>query len=207
MLAADLNGEISDVTDRYSKVFNHTSNAWKAAKKLADSFLLEWIRKENSKRLSSNERNKRKDLDDHFSNSQSKKSKKFESEIVDCTLSEELPRLPTRLIDFKDHPVYLLERYLLANEVLHPIHKKAVGIFRGENVYLKEHKEIVKNKTQWRRAMRSVRPGEEPQKVTQKRFTDEKGDQSSSSGGNVTMKEIPLFGIWQTDPLAVLILW
>lgn len=204
VLAAEPSGEITDVTSHYSTVHSHNSNTWKSTKLLADSYLCELIRKENLKRPANFS-----NASSYSNGSQTKRRRISELECSSSSSSNSsneapLPSLPTRFIDFKDHPVYFLERFLLANEALHPLTKKSVGIFRGETVYLQSHRELLKSKVQWRREMRAVRDSEEPYKVSQRRFVNET---ESSSGGNsrnhTEMKEISLYGIWQTTVLEV----
>lgn len=63
--------------------------------------------------------------------------------------------LPGRIGDFKDHPVYFLERHLLSEQALLPC-ARAVGVFRGESVYLQAHKDTLRTKLQWRRLLKQV---------------------------------------------------
>jgi hypothetical protein len=119
--------------------------------------------------------------------------------------------IPTRFADFKDHPLYLLERHLLLDEALHPAARTAtlVGVFRGEIVHLRKFHEKLKTRVQWRRELRSVIPGEEPIRIsTRKKMTVVGGDgegtsfsNSSSSGDNTV--QIRMFGSWQTQPMEV----
>ena len=200
VLAAEPSGEITDVTSQYSTIHTHNSNVWKSRKLLADSYLCELIRQENRKQSASTSSiyTKKRRLEESESNRS--------SNSASSDLPTALPPLPTRFIDFKDHPIYFLERYLLASEALHPFQKKSVSLFRGENVYLQSHRQLLKSKWQWRREMRAVRDGEEPYKVSQRKIMNESDSSSSSSSSNnhTDMKEIPLYGVWQTTVLEVL---
>lgn len=109
--------------------------------------------------------------------------------------------LPTRVADFKDHPVYLLERHLLSEQMLHPT-ARAVALFKGESVYLQAHKEALRTKLQWRRQLRQVRRGEESVRVVKRNVISHT---AGEDGGREETKvlELRLFGVWQTEPIEV----
>ena len=113
--------------------------------------------------------------------------------------------MPSRMQDFKDHPVYCLERHLLSEQALHP-NAQAVGVFKGESVYLLRHKETLRTKLQWRRVLKQVRRNEETVKVIQRRVRaqDSGGDAQGQSEDKTI--ELKLFGSWQTEPIQVSIL-
>ena len=113
--------------------------------------------------------------------------------------------MPSRMQDFKDHPVYCLERHLLSEQALHP-NAQAVGVFKGESVYLLRHKETLRTKLQWRRVLKQVRRNEEAVKVIQRRVRaqDSGGDGQGQSEDKTI--ELKLFGSWQTEPIHVSII-
>jgi hypothetical protein len=61
-----------------------------------------------------------------------------QDELEEAAVRNLLP-LPQSLAEFKDHPIYRLQRHLRADEAVNPLpgKGKVVGVFRGENVYLK----------------------------------------------------------------------
>jgi len=112
--------------------------------------------------------------------------------------------LPTKFQDYKDHPVYFLERHMLSEQALHPT-ARVVAVFKGESVYLQAHKENLRTKLQWRRSLRQVRRGGEPIKVVQRsvRTQNDNGEGGEGGGdGNKTI-ELRLFGSWQTEKIVV----
>jgi len=109
---------------------------------------------------------------------------------------------PKTFSEFKEHPVYLLERDLKISESLNPECKRVVKLFRGEKVYLQEHKETLRTKTQWRKLLRQVRSAETAFKIIKKRKRGEQSQQGDArSSGEVFDMEI--YGIWQTDALII----
>ena len=99
--------------------------------------------------------------------------------------------VPTTLNQLKNHPLYILERDLKKEEVLHPTNKCVVGLVRGEKVYLREHVSVLRTKAQWKREMRVVKDEEIAFRSMQRKKED----------ASVTLE---LFGVWQTIPFEVL---
>lgn len=106
--------------------------------------------------------------------------------------NEELSRriasepIPSTIGAFQDHKMYVLERHLKKNEVIHPELKKVVGAIKGEGVYLREHVSLLRSKTQWRKEFRRIKHGEEPYRLLERK----KDDRATNLG---------LFGEWQTE--------
>jgi hypothetical protein len=112
-----------------------------------------------------------------------------------------LSNLPNTFQGFQNHPVYLLERFLKTTEILNPEKKKAVAIFKGETVYLQEHKEMLKSKLEWRRELRQVNNDEKPLKTTIRTVQIE--DEGERNGYRREKKEKELYAKFQTSPLEV----
>lgn len=78
--------------------------------------------------------------------------------------------IPKNVQDFKDHPVYVLERHLRHNEVIHPMHqagKVNVGSAMNpkmEPIYRRKDVHIVRSADKWYRLGRDVKDGEQPLK-------------------------------------------
>lgn len=119
--------------------------------------------------------------------------------------------MPKNVQDFKDHPIYVLERHLRRNEVIHP--KRAIGkvglsktapaknIQPLESVYRRADVHVVKSADGWYRLGRSVKAGEQPLKrIRPSRnkviaIDDVFGDDSDRD----SVQETPLYAIFQTD--------
>lgn len=78
--------------------------------------------------------------------------------------------IPKNVQDFKDHPVYVLERHLRHNEVIHPMHqvgKANVGTGMNpklEPIYRRNDVHIVRSADKWYRMGQDVKDGEQPLK-------------------------------------------
>ncbi|EUC43245.1 hypothetical protein COCMIDRAFT_7285 [Bipolaris oryzae ATCC 44560] len=93
-------------------------------------------------------------------------------QVENATLArkEALEGLPNNVQDFKGHPVYVLERHLKHNEVIHPLHQ--VGKVncgsamnpKMEPVYRRVNVHTVRTADKWYRMGRDVKLGEQPLK-------------------------------------------
>lgn len=78
--------------------------------------------------------------------------------------------IPKNVQDFKDHPVYVLERHLRYNQVIHPLNqvgKVNVGSSfnpKMEPIYRRKDVHLVRSADKWYRMGRDVRDGEQPLK-------------------------------------------
>ncbi|KAK7690126.1 hypothetical protein QCA50_006775 [Cerrena zonata] len=72
-------------------------------------------------------------------------------------------QMPTSMTGFKDHPLYVLERHLKRDEVIHPLTE--IGKFRGEPVYPRANVLTLKTAENWMRQGRKVREGCQPMKM------------------------------------------
>ncbi|KAK2465392.1 hypothetical protein APHAL10511_002746 [Amanita phalloides] len=80
--------------------------------------------------------------------------------------------MPTTLTGFKDHPLYVLERHLRQNEVIHPPppDTSEVGKFRGESVYPRSAVVALKTAETWLRTEgRTIKTGCQPLKMAKLR--------------------------------------
>jgi hypothetical protein len=113
--------------------------------------------------------------------------------------------MPTTIQGFKNHPYYLLERHLLSDETLNP-NKKVVAIFKGEPVYLQEHKEKLRTKLFWRRELREIKGNEIPLKVVKRKvFKSRETAATAEPGHTMESKEMKLFAKYQTQPMEVML--
>lgn len=127
--------------------------------------------------------------------------------IEDAALNRRVMQegMPKNVQDFKDHPIYVLERHLRANEVIEP--KRECGKFsvgagknmRLESVYRRENVHLCRSSEGWYRRGRDIQPGSQPLKranARKRRNTslqpDDEDDANESEG-------IPLYAEFQTD--------
>ena len=75
--------------------------------------------------------------------------------------------MPTTMVGFKDHPLYVLERHLKRDEVVDP--PVELGKFRGEPVYPRGNVLQLKTAENWMRQGRTVISGAQPLKWVKQR--------------------------------------
>ncbi|XP_036332458.1 DNA repair protein complementing XP-C cells homolog, partial [Rhagoletis pomonella] len=108
-------------------------------------------------------------------------------------IHEEKP-MPTAIADFKDHPLYALERHLLKFQAIYPPDPPTLGFIRGEAVYARECVHTLHSREIWLKQARTVKLGEQPYKIVKAR---PKWDRLTQT----VIKDQPLeiFGYWQTE--------
>ncbi|KAF9562218.1 hypothetical protein EC968_005376 [Mortierella alpina] len=79
-----------------------------------------------------------------------------EAELLQAEVSE---RMPTKLADFNNHPIYALERHLKKTEVLHP-RLPVLGHIRGEAIYPRSCVKHVRSKENWLKRARTIKSDE-----------------------------------------------
>ncbi|TQN72782.1 DNA repair protein RAD4 [Colletotrichum shisoi] len=89
--------------------------------------------------------------------------------------------MPRNVADFKDHPVFALERHLRRNEVLIPRSQPAGTVAAGsraplEKVYRRKDVRIARSRDKWYRMGREVKPMEVPVKFLPRRSNTKPGD-------------------------------
>ncbi|KAI0477752.1 hypothetical protein GGR56DRAFT_638578 [Xylariaceae sp. FL0804] len=130
-------------------------------------------------------------------------------EDVELNRIESLEPMPRNVVDFKDHPIYALERHLRRHEVLVPGASPAGTVGAGskgplERIYRRSDVRIARSREKWYRLGREVRPDEVPVKFLTKRTappreTDLFGDEMEEeleAGGTVGT---PIFTSEQTE--------
>ncbi|XP_054736573.1 DNA repair protein complementing XP-C cells homolog isoform X1 [Anastrepha obliqua] len=108
-------------------------------------------------------------------------------------IHEEKP-MPTSIADYKDHPLYALERHLLKFQAIYPPNPPTLGFIRGEPVYARECVHTLHSREIWLKQARTVKLGEQPYKIVKAR---PKWDRLTQT----VIKDQPLeiFGFWQTE--------
>ncbi|KAK3402218.1 hypothetical protein B0T20DRAFT_370404 [Sordaria brevicollis] len=91
-------------------------------------------------------------------------------ELNELALLESQEPMPRNVQDFKDHPIYALERHLRRNEVLAPGAQSTGTVSAGskapvERIYRRKDVVIARSREKWFRLGRVVKPGEDPIKV------------------------------------------
>uniref|UniRef100_A0A1I7TQF6 Rad4 domain-containing protein n=1 Tax=Caenorhabditis tropicalis TaxID=1561998 RepID=A0A1I7TQF6_9PELO len=103
--------------------------------------------------------------------------------------------LPTVMSEYKNHPLYVLEKDLLKFEAIYPPPEtqKPLGQIRGHNVYPRSCVFTLQGENNWLKLARSVKVGEEPYKVVKARPdprvpVEDRVDQF-----------LNVYGYWQTE--------
>ncbi|CAH8624268.1 unnamed protein product [Schistosoma guineensis] len=96
------------------------------------------------------------------------RDKKDKDSIQEKLLSEPLPK---RMQDFKNHPLYVLQRHLLKFQVIHPSDSIPLGYFRNEPVYSRDCLHLCHTRESWLKEAMTVRLHEKPAKVVKARLS------------------------------------
>ncbi|KAL4895088.1 hypothetical protein BDV59DRAFT_174419 [Aspergillus ambiguus] len=128
-----------------------------------------------------------------------------EVEISELTAKTAAEPMPRNVQDFKDHPIYALERHLRRNEVVHP--KRVIGqVSLGksgsknqtlEPVYRRSDVHALRSANKWYRVGRDIKMGEQPlkrvpaNKNASVAIDDDERDEESM--------ETPLYAHFQTE--------
>ncbi|XP_034479609.1 DNA repair protein complementing XP-C cells homolog [Drosophila innubila] len=102
--------------------------------------------------------------------------------------------LPKSISEFKDHPLYALERHLLKFQGIYPADAPTLGFIRGEAIYSRDCVHLLHSRDIWLKSARVVKLGEQPYKIVKAR---PKWDKLTRT----VIKDQPLeiFGYWQTQ--------
>ena len=162
VVAFDADGTARDVTRRYAKAYNAKTRK---------------LRIDNST-IEGGDKFWRKALKRYKSIGTSDLDQIEENELTALTESEPMPK---NIVDFKDHPLFALERHLRRNEVLIPdaIPSGTVRASRTgpvEKIYRRKHIRIARTVDKWFRQGREVKPMEIPVKWLPPKRTRPKGN-------------------------------
>jgi xeroderma pigmentosum group C-complementing protein len=119
-----------------------------------------------------------------------------DNELVANQAREPMPR---NVADFKDHPIYSLERHLRRHEVLIPDAHEVGTIGAGnkgplERIYRRRDVRIARTRDKWYRLGREVKPNEIPAKWLPKKAKTRDGDDDDDEG----LAGTPIYTIDQT---------
>ena len=126
-------------------------------------------------------------------------------EFSEFTAKSAAEPMPRNIQDFKNHPVYALERHLRHNEVIHP--KRKIGQVEAgksgskkgtvvEPVYRRADVHLVRTADGWYRLGRDIKIGEQPLK----RFAaSQRRDESDDDPDAMSGAERLLYALYQTE--------
>ncbi|KAG0158244.1 hypothetical protein PDIDSM_5757 [Penicillium digitatum] len=128
-----------------------------------------------------------------------------EAEISELTSKSAAEPMPRNIQDFKDHPVYALERHVRRNEVIYPkriighvgLGKSTARSETSEPVYRRSDLHIVRSSDKWYRLGRDVRVGEQPLKRVS--ASRNKGGGLSDDEDENEPQETTLYAEFQTE--------
>ncbi|KAK0640868.1 hypothetical protein B0T16DRAFT_357092 [Cercophora newfieldiana] len=94
-------------------------------------------------------------------------------ELTELLAEEAKEPMPRNVADFKDHPVYALERHLRRHEILIPGAQPSGTVSAGakaplERIYRRRDVRLARSRDKWYRLGRIVKPGEESVKILPK---------------------------------------
>ena len=185
VIGFEADGTARDVTRRYAKAYNAKTRKMRIES--ATPIGERWWRKA----LRTYSRGHTTDLDQIETN-----------ELVAAESREPMPR---NVADFKDHPIYALQRHLRRHEVLIPDATAAGTVGAGskaplEKIYRRRDIRVARSREKWYRMGREVRADEAPVKVLPKRvkrtdvFGDEEiGDDETAGTPIYTMEQTVLY--------------
>lgn len=159
VLGYDRKGGVRDITKRYAEKYYARTRKKRITKDEADEI---WY-SDFMESLSTRERNRSDDHEDEY----------FKKKAT-------LEGMPDNIQDFKNHPFYVLESHLRANEILHP--KEHCGMIRtkGKNdsikVYRRENVQTLRSPRGWFQRGRILKTGERPMLVRKKTPAQMKDD-------------------------------
>ncbi|GFG27949.1 DNA repair protein rhp41 [Aspergillus udagawae] len=129
-----------------------------------------------------------------------------EVEISELTAKTAAEPMPRNVQDFKDHPIYAIERQLRRNEVVFP--KRVIGqVSLGKSgskdqvlvpVYRRSDVHVVRSADKWYRLGRDIKIGEQPLKHIRVNRNKDVGF-SEDEHDNESGMEIPLYAYFQTE--------
>ncbi|KAK1725234.1 hypothetical protein CaCOL14_012936 [Colletotrichum acutatum] len=186
VIAFDIDGTVRDVTRRYAKAYTAKT------RRLRIETVMErgegWWRKA----LKPFSRRRLTDLD--------------QIENTELNAIEAREPMPRNVADFKDHPVFALERHLRRNEVFTPDAQPAGTVAAGsraplEKVYRRKDVRIARSRDKWYRMGREVKPMEVPIKFLSRRSNAKPGEYADDGygGDERNAAGTPVFTQDQTD--------
>ncbi|KAL4979758.1 Rad4 transglutaminase-like domain-containing protein, partial [Aspergillus desertorum] len=123
-----------------------------------------------------------------------------ELEIAELTAKTAAEPMPRNVQDFKDHPIYALERHLRRNEVIFPKRVtghvslgKAGGKGQTEPIYRRSDVHTLRSANKWYRLGRDIKVGEQPLKRIPAR------NRATATDDDEESEETALYAFFQTE--------
>uniref|UniRef100_A0A8C4T638 Xeroderma pigmentosum, complementation group C n=1 Tax=Erpetoichthys calabaricus TaxID=27687 RepID=A0A8C4T638_ERPCA len=114
--------------------------------------------------------------------------------------------LPASVSEYKNHPLYALERHILKYEAIYPPTATVLGYCRGEAVYSRDCVHTLHSRDTWLKEAKVVKLGEVPYKMV-KGFSNRARKARMMEAESREKNDLGLFGLWQTEeyqpPVAV----
>lgn len=104
--------------------------------------------------------------------------------------------MPEKMQDFKNHPLYVMQRHLLKFEVIHPPDALPLGFFRGEPIYSRDCLHVCHTRESWLREAKVVKEFEKPAKVVKARASLKR---MLLQGSDPAPPMVDIFGSWQVE--------
>jgi xeroderma pigmentosum group C-complementing protein len=138
-----------------------------------------------------------------------------EDELFRRVVVDTSSKMPTRLEDFRNHPLYVLEKHLRRNEIIFP-KEKIIATYRKEHVYPRDNVKQVFSKEHWQKLGRVILEDAVPSKLVKRRqpstlkgkrakefaqLDNERGLNGASGSEEELVDaqgQVALFGEWQT---------
>lgn len=184
VVAFEADGTAKDVTRRYAKAYTAKSRKLRVETALNDNG--EWWRKA----MKPFGRRRATDLDQIEDN-----------ELAGVEAQEPMPK---NVQDFKDHPVYALERHLRRHEVLAPEARPSGTISAGsrgllEKIYRRKDVRIARSAEKWYRMGREVKPNEMPAKWVPRRARPKDARYDDAAAHGEDDAGVPVYTTEQTE--------
>ncbi|XP_051141055.1 DNA repair protein RAD4 [Andrographis paniculata] len=110
--------------------------------------------------------------------------------------------LPTNQQAYRNHHLYVIERWLKKYEVLYP-KGPVLGFCSGHPVYPRTCVQLLHTKERWLREGKQVKAGEVPVKILKRSLKRRKEDAEDDSEHVDEQGTTVLYGKWQTEPLCL----
>ncbi|CDW56671.1 DNA repair protein complementing XP C cells [Trichuris trichiura] len=115
-----------------------------------------------------------------------------ENELMERQLVER--PLPKKISEYKNHPLYVLERDLLKFQALYPKDVQPIGYCSKVPVYRRSAVHQLNGKEAWIREARVIKDNEEPYKIVKAR------PKMNIPPEERVDRPLLLYGLWQTEP-------
>ncbi|XP_018327473.1 DNA repair protein complementing XP-C cells homolog [Agrilus planipennis] len=119
------------------------------------------------------------------------RDKEEDEELAQMQLEKPLPKT---ISEYKNHPLYALQRHLLKFEAIYPPDAVPLGYIRGEPVYSRYCVYTLHSREIWLKQAKVVKRGEKPYKIVKARPKYDK-----LSGKVITDLPLEIFGMWQVE--------